>query len=276
MFSASSDSSTPIAECGSHQQHQQGAKSGSLHRSESSSDISVLSENPSQCSIEVLASQQHQFSPKQQPQLSPIAVAAENQQQEVAVEAETKTSALTPMPKKANPMLESSSSGSMTESVIATNISAAVAAPVEQVSDAVASEGEEEEEEAKAAEDGEYSSLGGGGADTDDASSYQTANSGSASLNSTSQMVTANTTLASVDANVSVETEQQETSALSDMSTPRVGVQNIRFWAQRLHCNLSYSVGSETGRQSCQGCHAVSGHGSRRPVRRPQRRLQVL
>ena len=85
----------------------------SARRSGSSSDISVLS-NPSQCSIEVL-------SQGQQPQQSEVEVysaldddddqrgAANNQT--VVPEPELKTSALTPLPKKLNPMMESSSSG---------------------------------------------------------------------------------------------------------------------------------------------------------------------
>ena len=88
----------------------------SARRSGSSSDISVLS-NPSQCSIEVL-------SQGQQPQQSEVEVySALNDDNEdddrcgaandqtVVPEPELKTSALTPLPKKLCPMMESSSSG---------------------------------------------------------------------------------------------------------------------------------------------------------------------
>ena len=87
----------------------------SARRSGSSSDISVLS-NPSQCSIEVL-------SQGQQPQQSEVEVysALDDDDDDdqcgaaidhtVVPEPELKTSALTPLPKKLNPMIESSSSG---------------------------------------------------------------------------------------------------------------------------------------------------------------------
>ena len=89
----------------------------SARRSGSSSDISVLS-NPSQCSIEVL-------SQGQQPQQSEMEVysALDDDDDDdddqcgaaidhtVVPEPELKTSALTPLPKKLNPMIESSSSG---------------------------------------------------------------------------------------------------------------------------------------------------------------------
>ena len=108
-FAASTGSGT-VAE-----QRSQTADSGA-RRSGSSSDISVLS-NPSQCSIEVL-------SQGQQPQQSEVEVSSALYDEDegddrrgaanddtIMPEPELKTSALTPLPKKLNPMMESSSSG---------------------------------------------------------------------------------------------------------------------------------------------------------------------
>jgi hypothetical protein len=94
----------------------------------------------------------------------------------------------------------------MTESVIATTSAAAANAPAPIEEDSKTG-GE------KSNIVSENASLAG---DTDDASSYQTCNSGSPSLNSTGQMVTANTTLASTNNTIVDE------GGVSDVSTPKV------------------------------------------------------
>ena len=97
----------------------------SARRSGSSSDISVLS-NPSQCSIEVLSQGQQ---PQQSEADAYSAFGDDNDQrvatnhQTVVPEPELKTSALTPLPKKMNPMMESSSSGMYSKLIAVVSLS---------------------------------------------------------------------------------------------------------------------------------------------------------
>ena len=106
------------------------------------------------------------------------------------------------------------SAGSMTESVIA-NAATVLQAKLAHHESEATSVSEASVKSPDRTFESERTSLAG---DTDDASSYQTCNSGSASLSST-QMVTANSTLASVGGNSTMVTD--ESSALSDASTPR-------------------------------------------------------
>ncbi len=182
-----------------------------IHRSESSSDISVLS-NPSQSSIEVLprrASPQKDFSPEKdegdevEEKLDGTMVTTTD-----TLKADEAAAAAAQLAKK---MMESSSSGSMADSVITTHEVPAAARPPPPAPP-MDEEKEQPESGVEVAEDvlssmdgsevpatsssstvkGGYKSESNGNISTDDTESYRTAIS-DLSLN----LITANTTVAS-------------------------------------------------------------------------------